>query len=200
MKSIRALGVAVAALLLGASFATPAFAHGNHHHPHYPPVFNGISASPHEVCTGGRVNFKVQTFKANVEVHYWDRVNGTVVASGNTSANSAGKVFQQIQMTVKGQNKVTFSGPGKTVNTLTLSTTIKVERCHHHHGPRTQPTTQSPAPAVVVSSGGNGTGLGGLLRTGAFIGSGLALLVAFIAGVMLLLTGMRRRNSQQPVT
>ena len=197
MRSIRALALAVAALLFGVVLATPAFANGHHHHPHYPPVFNGISASPHEVCTGHKVTFKAWTFKSNKSVTWTDKVSGTTVASGNTSSNNSGRVIQKIQMTLVGAHKVTFSGPGKNVNTLTLSITVTANRCHHHHH-KTAPSTSSPAPSVVIGAGSDGSGgLGALLRTGAYVGSGLALLVAFGAGLLLLISGTRRRRQQQ---
>ena len=192
MRSIRALLVAFATLLLGVCLAAPAWAH-----PHYPPVFNGISVSPHKVCAHHKVTVKAQTFKAHATTHYWVKVHGQAVAHGTVDANRHGKVVKELTLTVPGTNKITVNGPGKKGKRLHLSVAVTVKHCHIY---RPNPSPSPTAGGGVVGPTDNGGG-GGLLRTGALIGSGLALLVAFVAGALLLVSGMRRRRPpQQPVT
>jgi hypothetical protein len=196
MRALRIFAAALAGILLSLTFVGVAAAgqgHHHHHHGHpgYPPVFNGISARPGQVCVGGKVTIKAQTFKPYATVHYAVKVSGDVVGTDTVQADKKGVAQWQLTLKKKGTNRIWVWGPGKTRNTLTLGVSVTVNRCHYA---QPQPG-QSSEPSVVIGGGTGGSGLGGLLRTGAMVGTGFALIVALIAGLMLLFSGLRKRRS-----
>jgi hypothetical protein len=194
MRAIRIVAAALAGLLVSLAFVGVAAAgQGHHHHGHpgYPPVFNSISASPSRVCLGHKVQIKAQTFKPFATVNYSVRVNGALQGSGTVQADKRGVAQWKLPLTVKGTNKISAWGPGKTRDRLSLSVSVTVGKCGY--GPK---PSQPSSSGVVVGGTGSGSGLGGLLRTGAMVGTGLALLVAIIAGVALLFSGLRKRGSE----
>jgi hypothetical protein len=191
VRSIRALLVAFATLLLGVCLAAPASAR-----PAYPPIFNGMSVSPHKVCAQHKITVKAQTFTAHATTHYRVKVHGQAVAHGTVDANRHGKVVKELQLKVPGTNTITVTGPGKKGKRLHISIAVPVKHCHVYR-PNPSPSPTSGGGVVGPADSGGGS----LLRTGALIGSGLALLLAFVAGALLLVSGMRRRRPpQQPVT
>jgi hypothetical protein len=197
MRAFRVFAAVLAGVLLSLSLVGVAAAgqgHHHHHHGHpgYPPVFNGISASPGQVCVGGKVTIKAQTFKPYATVSYVVKVDGKAKDTGTVTANKKGVAQWQLKLTNKGTNRIGVWGPGKTRNTLTLAVSVTVKRCHYA---QPQPSETSQPSGVVVGTTGGSSGLGGLLRTGAMVGTALALIVAVIAGLILLFSGLRKRRS-----
>ena len=133
------------ALSAGSAFAEPT----------YPPAFNQILASRYNVCVGGTVAFKAQTFQANSSVSYTVMVVNSTITSGTVTASKKGVAKKPIKFTTVGTNTVTFSGTAKNGGPLVLSANIAVSSkppCSSGNG---SSSGSSSGGAVSGASGGN---------------------------------------------
>ena len=190
------------ALGAGSAFAEPT----------YPPAFNQILASRYNVCVGGTVAFKAQTFQANSSVSYTVMVVNSTITSGTVTASKKGVAKKPIKFTTVGTNTVTFSGTGKNGGPLVLSANIFVSSkppCSSGSGSSSGGAVSGASggnagvngasgndPAVSGTSGGavSAASAGGLPVTG-----GQVAMTLLVGGVLvglgaLLLAGSRRRT------